>query len=199
MDLEIQQLFINAALRYKGMLSKFRPCKPGSEFVEQNLITILCHEFLLLHDDGISYTELPFANPNTKKWDLHLDAYLANEQVCYLVEAKGSLTAKDLFSSIQSDVVRIFSDNLQMSLQTMAQGDSDDDRNYVFPCQSKGLIVANTWSKQTAQHWLSDPDNLFSSLSRKIYSLGEYGVNKKYELFMLAGQTKDNLMLHSLA
>jgi hypothetical protein len=189
MDSTIDLLIRNTVANYSKMLSQFRPCRPGSEFLEQNLITLLSHEFLKLNPDGIAYSEVPFITPNGNgQWGSRLDAYLANEIEGLLVEAKGSQSKDELFQLIENDLERITSSELKDSFVQMA---TKGDRSYEIPNKVTGLVIADCWYSSHAKQWDMNKSltNIFPSISKistKSYKVGEYG---KFSYFVLAGQT----------
>lgn len=190
MDVEVDILIKNTVENYKRMLNQFRPCKPGKEFLEQNLITLLSHEFLKLNPTGVAFSEIPFITPNSDgQWGSRLDAYLANDSDGYLVEAKGSQPKEDLFYLIEKDLERIMSEKLQSSFNIMA---NSENRKYSIPHNVTGLIIADCWYASHAEAWdcnhtLTKHFPLISSINTKSYKVGEFG---KYSYFILAGQTK---------
>lgn len=184
----VEQLISAVATQYGGMLQRFRPCKPGSEFLEQNLVTLLIREFLnKFGDDGIAYTELPFQSAQDL-WDLRMDAFLANADSAYLVEAKGLGENANNLQWIESDLARIESCHLRESIHTMATAPG---RRYTIPARVFGIIIADCWHRDVANQW-SDNHLLqqrfprISRLSTRSIKVGSFG---KYEYFILAGQT----------
>jgi hypothetical protein len=206
MEIE-KQIFTNVAARYEAMLKKFRPCKPGSSLLEQNLITILSHEFLTAYPDGIAFSEIPFKkdkkDEENDKWSSRIDGYLATEEIAYLVEAKGDLRKDDFFNAINFDLERICSTNLEESFKNMAMNTSgtknNGDRNYEIPADIRGLIIANTWDKRTKDEWLEKTFFQTSQnevqLKAHVFSAGKYGEDKKHELFILIGVTTKNVWI----
>lgn len=185
----IRKLAENTKNTYSEMLKKFRPCKPGSEFLEQNLITLLSSEFLKMFPKGIAFSEVPFITGNEKnQWGSRLDAYLANETDGYLVEAKGSQSKELLFQLIEDDLKRINSEDLEVSFNQMA---TDGDRNYAIPDTVRGLIIADCWSSATIEQWgknelLEDRFPHISKLSTESFEVGEFG---GFTYHILVGQT----------
>lgn len=201
MDPAIDLLINNTTASYSKMLGRFRPCRPGSEFLEQNLITLLSHEFLMLNPDGLAYSEIPFITPNGNgQWGSRLDAYLANDSEGLLVEAKGSQSKDELFQRIEHDLERIKSRELKDSFMTMAMTPKEDRnyeipnreyRNYTIPNKITGLIIADCWFSSHAEQWdmngsLATRFPLISEISTKSYKVGVYG---GYSYFVLVGQT----------
>tara|TARA_R110002072_G_scaffold301723_1_gene482144 strand:- start:274 stop:909 length:636 start_codon:yes stop_codon:yes gene_type:complete len=201
MSIEVNQLFLSLKENYKRMLDQFRPCKPGSEFLEQNLISLFVHEFLKQYPEGIAYTEIPFMIKGNEYWASRLDAFLATDNVGYLLEAKGSLSQSNLFESIHLDLDRIISPELHESFLKMAKGyKKDDERIYNLPNNVYGLVLADCWSKSTANEWKSknftetEYANL-GRLNRQSIYVGNYG-NSDY--FILCGVTKQPVWINSI-
>jgi len=197
--LALERIFLNMSVRYESMLAKFRPCKPGSAFLEQNLITLLSHEFLSMFPDGIAFSEVPFQNKDSI-WGYRIDGYLANDWVAYFVEAKGDLLIDDLMNGINGDLDRIHEKKLKESFAIMANNGLDEkgreDRTYHLPSSKKGIIIANTWDIKTKDAWLNKTllkTKYVNNLAVKAYSVGKYGYNKKHELFILTGVTTHNI------
>ncbi len=186
----VETLVNNTAENYSRMLKTFRPCKPGSEFLEQNLITLLSIEFIKIFPDGIAFSEIPFMTPKgNKQWGSRLDAYLANDKNGYLVEAKGSQSKDELFQQIEEDLDRIKSPELKASFAKMA---TFGDRNYVIPEKITGLIIADCWYSSHADQWgmnhlLNDRFPNISKLSTKSFKVGEFG---DFPYYILVGQTE---------
>ncbi|KZY75188.1 hypothetical protein A3740_15800 [Oleiphilus sp. HI0068] len=181
------------AKTYNRMLKEFRPCKPGSEFLEQNLITLLAHEFLCQYPNGIAYTEIPFTPPEDDSWKSRLDAYMATSEFGLLVEAKGSKSRVELFKSIEEDLTRIYSPKLKSSFAEMAIGNckkSKLNRSYILPKSMHGLIVADCWSEDTAKAWEENPyfNNPCFNLITKALPMGEYGGYKYFILYAITEQ-----------
>lgn len=190
MDSNIDELINSTAENYSRMLKHLRPCKPGSEFLEQNLITLISHEFLKQNPEGIAFSELPFITPNgNDDWSSRLDAYLATETEGFLVEGKGSQPKDFLFQLIENDLGRIYSKELKTSFTKMATA---GERMYQVPKKVSGLIIADCWHASSAKQWnnnhlLKCQFPLLSELSTKSYFVGTYD---NYSYYILAGQTK---------
>lgn len=188
MNQQLVALLKNTATTYARMLKKFRPCKPGGEFLEQNLVTLLSHEFLMMHRDGIAFTEVPFISyVEQEHWTSRIDAYLATDATGYLVEAKGSLNWQSLCEAIEMDLKRLSSSELRKSFDKMATGGG---RCFSLPDTMTGVIIADCWSSAAAKNWLDN--NLLSErypavsrLSTRVFSVGKFN---SYEYFILAGQ-----------
>lgn len=195
MDKDLLCIIERMATNYKRMLQEFRPCKPGGEFLEQNLVTLLCAEFSQHYPEGITFSEIPFMESvNAKKevWSKRLDGYVATKEHAYLIEAKGSLSRTDLLKAVDADLDRIYSEELKLSFKKMAQ--DDGSRNYNIPSSVKGLVIANTWSKNIAAIWGSKSgfDN-FDNLSKLHTIKLSAGVYNGQELFILVGVTNNNV------
>jgi hypothetical protein len=193
MDETIKFLAKKVAIRFTRSLSHFRPCRPGSELLEQNLITLLSHEFLTKFNDDdrcIAYSEIPFkSQDDPTKWSSRLDAYLANSDTAYLVEAKSSRRREHLVADIRVDLDRIFHPHTKDSFIEMA---SKDDRQYLFPKDIYGLIIADFWSLSDKTPWFSTAaefENCFlpeHHVKATIEKVGAYG---RYDYFVILAQT----------
>ena len=176
------------AERYRKSLAQLRPCKPGEEMLEQNLITFLCHEFLAMYDEGVAYSEIPFISDlQVNSWSNRLDAYLANEHAAYVVEAKSTKRKSDLIKDITKDLQRIYSEELKRSFQIMTER---SDVNHQLPEAVYGLIVADFWSLSTDKAWFTSEEfeQAFSrKLSAKVIKVGCYG---RYDYYVVLAQTR---------
>lgn len=200
MDAVIEKIFRHTAVRYGGMLARLRPCKPGSEFLEQNLVTLFCHEFLTEFPCGIAYTELPFApalpaspcpsDIEKADWSNRLDAFLATEQAYYFLEAKCLSNKVEKLKDVEGDLERIREKPGPIAcLDYMASGTDNDDRAYCVPAQKNVLIIADCWTKEIADKWLAQSDLALghhtSQLTRKAYHIAQFG---SFDYYVLAGQ-----------
>jgi hypothetical protein len=193
MDETIAFLAKKVATRYKRSLNHFRPCRPGSELLEQNLVTLLSHEFLTKfdYDDRcIAYSEIPFKSKgDPAKWSSRLDAYLANSDTAYLVEAKSSRHKEHLVADIRADLDRIIHPHTKDSFIEMA---SKDDRQYLFPKDIYGLVIADFWSLAGKTPWFStvaEFENCFlpeHHLKATIEKVDTYG---RYDYFLILAHT----------
>lgn len=170
----IQSIFENTGKTYQRMLTNFRPCKPGSEFLEQNLITLFSHEFLkVFAGDACAYSEIPFMKKDQEKddnaWQARLDGFLIAGDSGFLLEAKGSRSLDYLFASIDGDIDRISSRELRLSFHAMA-----DERGTALPENMYGLIIADCWQHESRAH-ATTPDLLWvsSALPEKYKYLNE--------------------------
>lgn len=192
MDNSVQEMAKRVATRYGKALSHFRPCKPGSELLEQNLITLLSHEFLAMYSQDercMAFSEIPFksaANPNN--WCNRLDGFLANSDVAYLVEAKSSKHKKYLIADIKADLDRIKSDVLKDSFAEMA---STGGRAYKLPPSVRGLVIADFWCLSDKLPWFNESEFEASLLpEHKVKALVEkIGTFGRYNYFLLVAQT----------
>ena len=188
MDQQLVALLQNTATTYARMLKKFRPCKPGGEFLEQNLVTLLSHEFLMMNREGIAFTEVPFLSSiDSEHWKARIDAYLATDEMGYLVEAKGSQNWQSMCEAIEVDLKRLSSPELRMSFDKMATGGS---RDFSLPPNMTGVIIADCWSPVSAKQWLdnrllSEDYPAVSRLITRVFNVGKFN---SYEYFILAGQ-----------
>jgi hypothetical protein len=182
MSPETELLFEKTTDRYKNILNRFKPCKPctpgkndGREFLEQNLITLLSHEFLSANPDGIVCSEIPVLN-DKGHWSGRIDGYLANDDVGLLVEAKGSMDKNPeggIFKAIEDDILRLLSPKVEKAFKSMS---STGDRSYDLPPTIKILIIAETYFEDEAYQWnnnhqLTDRFSNIGRLSTKVYPI----------------------------
>lgn len=146
---QLDELMNEVISRYRKMLEKFTPCKPGSgEFLEQNLITNFAIAFVTKFPKANVYTEVPFSpelpkedNAESKpvKWNCRADLYIENGDSGYIIEAKGSQKGETLFDLIENDIKRLKSDGLRRSFIDMAK----EGQN--LPKNMYGIIIADYW------------------------------------------------------
>lgn len=126
--------------RYKNMLKRFTPCKPGSgEFLEQNLITNFAIAFIKKFPEANVYTEVPFMH-HSEFWNCRVDLYIENGDCGYIIEAKGSQKGDTLFELIEKDIERLQSAGLKKSFIQMASKKRDN-----LPKNIYGIIIADFW------------------------------------------------------
>lgn len=178
------------------MLQIFRPCKPGSEFLEQNLITIFSHEFLnKFGDSACVFSEIPFmGSKNDNKWQARLDGFFIEGDNGYFLEAKGSNSKEKLFQSIDNDLKRIHSIELLESFNNMV-----DQRRHVLPTKLYGLVIADSWQHKNcnsseSQHTLWDSNNFpdrYSYLHKITTWTKPTGYYDNYRHHLLGGWTDE--------
>lgn len=186
---DIEEVFRETGVTYQRVLDRFRPCRPGGEFLEQNLITLFCHEFLnYFGSKACAYTEIPFmGGAGGNGWQARLDGFLIEGENGYVLEAKGSLSADSLFSAINADVNRINSRNLGKSLSEMFRGNPE-------PMNMYGLVIADCWRHEKKlddgaqfDRWVSDdivgeyPH--LGKLNRRVMPLGVYDGYRHHLLY----------------
>lgn len=189
---ELYKIIKRAGERYINMLNKFKPCRAGKEYLEQNLITLIASEFLSQHPiNGIAYTEIPFMN-ESRQWRNRLDCFLANENSAYFLEAKKSDSFPALCKKLNDDLIRIQKENFKDSFLSMAK---DKDRDYEFPESASGVVVSDFWSKSKDAHkkWdsldtLKKVPNELHNINRVSISFGKIG-DYYYSIFI--GQRKN--------
>ncbi len=198
MDNHIENLIQSLVETYSRMLEKFRPCKPGGEFLEQNLITLLVHEFLKANPDGIAFTEIPFLNTDDSGyWSSRLDCYLATDDEAILVEAKGSKSRNDLFQAIEDDLIRMKSQQMKDSFIQMAK--AGGGRNCTIPTKVKGLVIADCWGREnatceTASSWKNKSfDGKYKQLAQLSTKARRVGEFDGWDYYILAGQVTEKL------
>lgn len=183
----VEELARNVARKYGEMLLHFRPCRPGSEFLEQNLVNLLSNAFLEKFDCGLAYAEIPFQSAKGK-WDCRLDAFLANEESAYLVEAKGLGENPNRLGLVEQDLERAHSQLLRESFGEMAGGNG---RNYTMPPNVSGIVIADCWCAAIADQWRNNRDlrgtyPRIAALSTLALKAGAFG---SFDYFILVGQT----------
>jgi hypothetical protein len=192
MDTQLKSIIENCANNYKRMLKSFRPCRPGGEFLEQNIITLVAHEFLQAFPDGFAFSEIPFVKDtkNINKssgWPCRLDLFLYNSEIGYAIEVKGSKRRGEFFSAIEKDVERLISEELISSLESMATA-----RGSELPKTIKGVILADCWYKDESDKWEFKNDlgeGLYiEKLDTMRVVIGEFG---NYEYSLLAGEIQE--------
>lgn len=206
MDETALKLAHQVAVRYGKSLSQFRPCKPGSEVLEQNLITLLSHEFMVMFNDDercVAYSEIPFkSKKHPDKWSNRLDGFLANSEMAFLVEAKSTASKSDLLRGICNDLLRIHSKELEVSFKKMSL---HGDRQYVLPPVISGLIIAGYWVKTHSKPWFISESDFEMQLAHqlpeytvtsKINPIGTYGIDgETWDFYVVVAQTT-NLNWH---
>lgn len=138
--------------RYEKMLSAFLPCQPEKgEFLEQNLVTNFAIEFVKTFpkNDVNVYTEVPFKCIGETKGQCHIDLYIQNEDVGYLIEAKGNISGIKFLKEINKDIARIKSDELHNSfLDILTFLNKRSNRNVTLPKKMYGVIIADYWASK---------------------------------------------------
>lgn len=178
----------NVAEHYGKMLTKFRPSKPGSEYLEQNLITLFGHQYLLARPEGAFFSEVPFENKNPEKgWSNRLDAFAFCGDMGYLIEAKGIGEDPANIAKVIADLDRLNSKGLHKSLDIMFE-----QRNHSKPSQIKKIVLADCWSKKIADNWqdpngklIEDAAKMGSALSAKSIHISTIN---KYQYYLLIAQ-----------
>ena len=141
--------------RYKNMLERFTPCKPGSgEFLEQNLITNFAIAFVKKFPEANVYTEVPFMH-HSEFWNCRVDLYIENGDCGYIIEAKGSQKGGTLFELIEKDIERLQSDGLKNSFIAMTK----EGKN--LPKNMYGIIIADYWGTKQEKENNTEIDNQF--------------------------------------
>lgn len=184
--------------RYKNMLERFTPCKPGSgEFLEQNLITNFALAYTSKPENTNSniYTEVPFICDKTNDkeyWKCRADLYIDNKINGYIIEAKGSQKGNTLFELIEKDIERLQSDGLQKSFVEMAEAKKRDN----LPQNIYGIIIADFWGIKNQNpdeniyinRWINnefeEKPNLKKLTKLKPYFIGRFN---GYPYWFLAG------------
>ncbi|NMH65937.1 hypothetical protein [Shewanella salipaludis] len=192
MDELVFTIATKVAEHYGKMLTKFRPARPGSEYLEQNLITLFGHQYLLARPDGAFFSEVPFMGKNSERgWPNRLDAFAFCGDTGYLIEAKGIGENPANIAKVVADLERLNSPQLQDSLDIMFK-----DRSHVQPNQIKKLVLADCWKKEIADSWqdpsgklIEDAAKVEIALSTKSIHIGTFN---KYHYYLLIAQVMES-------
>ncbi|MGS2721009.1 hypothetical protein [Paraglaciecola aestuariivivens] len=169
MDEMVAEVFKIFHQEYATRMQTFRPCKPGGEIVESNLVHQFINAWLKKCPDALHALEVPFATksdtpltPNSDiedvlntGWGNHLDGIVLANGTLYLIEAKRDYPPAQLIKRTKADFDRIHSLELAASLNIMffRQG------VYTKPIEPikevKGIILADTWSLTNQKLWQS--------------------------------------------
>lgn len=153
-DPRLLEAFKMLCENYKANMMRFRPCKPGGEMLEANLVFSFIIAFKELYPDSVWAVEIPFENAETNSHSNHLDALIYNDGTLYLIEAKRDYATKDQLDLIQKDLTRIKSVNLANSIKDMLSRDVYDNPlgevNEVI-----GVLLADTWQNSNLKAWKS--------------------------------------------
>jgi hypothetical protein len=193
-DNDVIELVEKCAGNYARMLKLFSPCKPGSEFLEQNIITLFAHEFLMKWPNGAAFSEVPFISDIEKDhWFSRLDSFLLNDEIGYAIEVKGSQSKDELFKLIEEDLIRLKSEELKISFHKMATGGV---RDHHLPKKIIGLVLADFWYDNQAEKWINNNTEFakelhISKIDTMKVKIGDFG---KYQYFLLAGQLDEGLI-----
>lgn len=143
---KLDDMMIETIQRYRKMLKKFTPCKPGSgEFLEQNLITNFAIAFVKEFPEANVYTEVPFMH-RSEFWNCRVDLYIENDDCGYIIEAKGSQKGETLFELIEEDIERLKSGRRQdevIGLKNSFIAMTKEGKS--LPKNMYGIIIADYW------------------------------------------------------
>lgn len=203
MELElIEEIVSITAKRYENMLSKFRPTKPGGEYLEQNLITNFAIAFSQKFPNANIYTEIPF-KCYKNQWKCRLDLYIENEDVGYIIEVKGSQAKDTLFELIEEDIKRIKSKELIESFKNMSEQASS-----TLPKKMIGLILADCWGgiNKTENIQLERWKGYYNYLNQDFENIHklkaifykQINLNSKYPYHIIGGVVSYNLLDNNL-
>lgn len=87
-DPRLLEAFDKLCQDYKANMMRFRPCKPGGEMLEANLVFSFIMGFKELYSDAFWAVEIPFESTATNSHSNHLDALIFHDGTLYLIEAK---------------------------------------------------------------------------------------------------------------
>ena len=194
MDSVTEDLLNRFVVHYQKMLTRFKPCKPGGEYLEQNLITHLCHTFLMSDQSAVAFTEVPL-QANDGKWKLRFDALLLSDDEAYVVEAKKSSSFPNLCRELNSDVNKLKNANLRFSLDQMTKG---PNRSFKEISKVSVLLVADHWAKTKAAYnklsnlkeHFGDAEGYENLINSEVYKSEPIKVNDYY-YFIFALKPRD--------
>lgn len=180
---------------YKANMMRFRPCKPGGEMLEANLVFSFIMAFKELYSNAFWAVEVPFENTGTNSHNNHLDALIFIDGTLYLIEGKRDYATQDQLNLMRDDLGRIESMRLAQSLQGMLHRDVYDNPlsevNRVI-----GVLLADTWQNSNRKAWHS---GLYKGETqdwlprhRTMTDLGIYAQSAKTPYTLMAAHT-DNL------
>ncbi|ASG65587.1 hypothetical protein CEW91_05305 [Idiomarina piscisalsi] len=177
MDELIANGFTNLVEHYKQSMNVFRPCKPGGEVVEQNLVTAFLMGCLKKAPEAHWGLEIPFVGEKTlpvhnansghandgfdltsksilsKKWRNHLDGYIYANETLYLIEAKRDYPATGFLKQIKADYDRLHSKQLALSFHSMLHRPSIYGKPFGNIKQVKAVLLADTWRPTNFKLW----------------------------------------------
>ncbi|MGM7318800.1 hypothetical protein [Idiomarina sp. ST10R2A5] len=176
MDEFVEKGFTNLRELYENSMSVFRPCKPGGEVLEQNLVTAFLMGCLKNNPDIRWGVEIPFASADKevefssifthnqtsdliendvlkKNWKNHIDAFIYVNGTLYLIEAKRDYPAASFLEKIKADYERIQSPELAISFRLMMNRTDVYSESFGEIKQVKGILLADTWRPTNLNLW----------------------------------------------
>ncbi|RUO53471.1 hypothetical protein [Pseudidiomarina homiensis] len=180
---------------YKANMMRFRPCKPGGEMLEANLVFSFIMAFKELYPDAFWAVEVPFESTETNSHNNHLDALIFIDGTLYLIEAKRDYATQDQLNLMRDDLARIESPRLATSLQKMIHRDVYDNPLSEVD-KVIGVLLADTWQNSNRNAWRSGVYNGETQdwlpKHRTMSDLGIYAQGARTPYTLMAAHT-DNL------
>lgn len=181
MDEFIANGFTNLVEHYKKSMNVFRPCRPGGEVLEQNLVTAFLMGCLKKPTEAHWGLEVPFVDDakakvhssdktrgndffeltsksildSTKKWRNHLDGFIYANETLYLIEAKRDYPATEFLKQIKADYDRLNSKELALSFHSMLNRPDVYSKPFGNIKQVKAVLLADTWRPTNFRLWES--------------------------------------------
>lgn len=177
MDKFIADGFANLVKHYKKSMNVFRPCKPGGEVLEQNLVTAFLMGCLKKPTEAHWGLEVPFVGDAkakvhssdktrgndsfildsesilSKKWRNHLDGFIYTNETLYLIEAKRDYPATEFLRQIKADYDRLHSKELALSFHSMLNRPDIYGESFGYIKQVKAVLLADTWRPTNFKLW----------------------------------------------
>lgn len=177
MDKFIADGFANLVKHYKKSMNVFRPCKPGGEILEQNLVTAFLMECLKNDSEALWGLEVPFVGDTeasghssdktqandffdlnsesilSENWKNHLDGFIYANETLYLIEAKRDYPATEFLRQIKADYDRLHSKELALSFHSMLNRPDIYGESFGYIKQVKAVLLADTWRPTNFKLW----------------------------------------------
>lgn len=151
-DHRLGNVFEKFSQDYQANMMRFRPCKPGGEVLEANLVFSFIMTFKELYPNAFWAVEIPFENTSTRCHSNHLDALIYIDGTLYLIEAKRDYATKDQLDLMHKDLRRIESVELASAIRDMW-----DRPIYDNPLgevkEVIGVLLADTWQNSNRTAW----------------------------------------------
>lgn len=177
MDELIANGFTNLVKHYELSMNVFRPCKPGGEVVEQNIVTAFLMGCLKKAPEAHWGLEVPFVgDAKTKvqssdktrgndsfihnsesildeKWRNHLDGFIYANETLYFIEAKRDYPATEFLKQIKADYDRLHSKELALSFHSMLNRPDVYGMPFGNIKMVKAVLLADTWRPTNFKLW----------------------------------------------
>lgn len=169
MDEAVTNAFEDFHREYKRQMSIFRPCRPGGEIVEANLVSNFISSWKNVNSPKFNAVEVPFAVSGFSSinlqdiydyvgkhpWRNHLDGLILEGGTLYLIEAKRDANPSQLIKNISADLERIHSLELAASLNAMLFREAYNKKHEDRFCIKHvvGIILADTWRPSIKRAW----------------------------------------------